>query len=133
MFGTTEDWLNRFGLLFQFIALYLVTPEIVGRERMNKLFQTLEKPSVKRGILAGFVSLALGVGFPLVGNLSNSGFENFLLLAVFSALFWAGVDGAIDLWRKLARDERRMIGSGALIFTVGFFLLEAATFHPGKA
>jgi hypothetical protein len=30
-------WLNRIGLTLQFIALFLVTPEIVGREKIERL------------------------------------------------------------------------------------------------
>ena len=39
-----QDWLNRIGLTLQFVALFLVTPEILGKEKIAALAKIWNGP-----------------------------------------------------------------------------------------
>jgi hypothetical protein len=39
-----QDWLNRIGLTLQFVALFLVTPEILGERKVEALAELWRKP-----------------------------------------------------------------------------------------
>lgn len=149
-----QDWLNRFGLTLQFAAVFLVTPEILGPDKVQALADKLWVNPMRR--IRNFVRAHPVVDLALLGALivGTIKFEQFLIPdAIFDAvlqvsplgkmfallLIVAGyivgiiaficiTRGLAALFNRVAQSQRSYLTVGALLFTAGFFILMAATF-----
>jgi len=144
--------LNQVGLFFQFIALWLVTPDIIGEERMlkagaklRKAAERLRKPMVSGSGSCLFLGCFFVGAFFLTGGGGLAVFEfNWNLLTYLKIV---GVIVAVILgvpitmlilavpiyalsWlaEKTTKSSKTLLAAGAYCFTIGFGLLFAATF-----
>lgn len=139
-----QDWLNRIGLTLQFVALFLVTPEIVGEEKVKDVTDRLiRKPLRSLAVrlvdshrlatnlsLATFLLICLALSF-FFGELLKGPFSALIVLAfpvaagaTFIFLLWSF--SRIVAW--LVQTPRSFLPIGAALFTCGFALLMWATF-----
>jgi hypothetical protein len=145
--------LNQVGLSFQFVALWLVTPDIIGEERMLKAGEKLAKAAerFRKPIFEAWKNCQfLGCLFVVVfvlgsGSSAYAVFEfNWNVLTVLKI---AGVIAAVIVgvpfamlilsapiyalsWlaKKTTKSSKSLLAAGAYCFTIGFGLLFAATF-----
>lgn len=152
-----QNWLNRAGLILQLLALFLVTPEIFGEEKVravtvkfvvNPLVRTVaffrRHPIIRScgyvvvalAILSLWIAAHIGIegSFTVVVR-SESVADTALVLPVVGVIPYG-------LWRlaKLlahlvsvvidlaAQEHRSFLPVGASFFVIGFVLLMVATF-----
>jgi len=146
-----QDWLNRIGLTLQFVALFLVTPEIIGQEKVAALADKLWiKPlAVVKKITRHYllISLALFIALPIIFRDSanqllqpdvaflntfpwNWVYDFLMGLTILGSirlldLSLSGINIVID---NVIKSPRSFLPVGAFIFTIGFILLIWATF-----
>jgi hypothetical protein len=153
-----EDWLNRIGLTLQFIALFLVTPQIVGEQAIERTAKSLADRGRKFDIwfpdwrfhgvrpfpIIGLTWLA---SFWLFGGMSFASREWGPFPPWFDAIYgviaaaFAGASIVMALiiapgftaWflHLVADNTHRLLWFGAVTFTLGYTLLILATLHPG--
>lgn len=72
-----QAWLTRAGLLLQFISLWLVTPQIIGEERLSSMVSDLGTQIARiRALLAiSNTSRASYIASGLVGGIGGLGFS----------------------------------------------------------
>jgi hypothetical protein len=144
--------LNQVGLSFQFIALWLVTPDIIGEERMLKAGEKLQGAAdrLRKPMVSGSGS-CLFVGCVFVGAFIVTGGGGLAVMEfnwnLLTYLKIAGVIVAIIfgvplamlilsvpiyalswLAKKTTKSSKTLLAAGAYCFTIGFGLLFAATF-----
>ena len=152
-----QNWLNRGGLVLQFLALFLVTPEIFGEEKVRaatanyvvgplvRLVAYCRKHPILRGvgyavlafaILCLYIAVHVGINGSFTVVLRGESVDDILLLVVVVTVV------PYVLWRlaklvatvasriidKAATAHRSFLPLGAALFAVGFLLLMAATF-----
>jgi hypothetical protein len=155
--GHAEDWLNRVGLTLQLVALFLVTPEIIGRERtktMVKLFNPFyllfyplevarnwsdDPESYLRRFrkTVFYIVAAAYVGtFSAILIISIICVIRYPLLLWIPPLFSTWIIGIWWLnrtfWKFVNRKNFSSLALGAWLFILGFVCLMWATFHPGE-
>jgi hypothetical protein len=139
-----ENWLNRSGLSLQFVALFLVTPEIVGTERLasftNEVWANPMKSLIAFHERRGFwykqfwsvLSTVILVVLALVGYLAFANswawWKVALTFVVVTFIFTGGTIFVGFIFKKLVNAKRSYLPFGALLFTLGFILLMWATF-----
>jgi hypothetical protein len=133
-----QDWLNRIGLTLQFLALFLVTPEIVGAKRLEdadkKLANVLRwiAPRWWTGIGVGLlvIQVAILIFTPRSDWWLPGAFS--IVTALVFAWLGPGKGGKLilRLAERMAKSDRTYLPVGAFIFTIGFVLLMCATFVP---
>lgn len=152
-----QNWLNRAGLILQFLALFLVTPEIFGEDRVraattkyvvgplvrtvaffrrHPVIRTFGYVVLAFGLLCLWIAAHVGINGSFILVLDDESFAGLLLI-----LLVVGVIPYV-LWRfakllahtisrlidKAATEHRSFLPVGASFFVVGFLLLMAATF-----
>jgi hypothetical protein len=145
--------LNQTGLAFQFIALWLVTPDIIGEERMRKAGVKLAKVADRlQKPIASFSGNCLFLGCLFIGLavISGSGFGVIIVASDWNPLTVLKIIGAIAaaiigvpfvllilslpiaalswLARKTVNSSKSFLAAGAYCFTIGFCLLFSPTF-----
>jgi hypothetical protein len=155
-----QDWLNRLGLTLQFLALFLVTPTIVGEDLMLKVGKSLsdsahrwavkmearrkkisDKP-VSLGLVLTVFALPQIIGAILyngwhTGTAHSVGHGiiqvhlSFLLVVCAITIAAVSVPRAMSglswLIRIGTRSAHALLLMGAILFTIGFAVLLAAT------
>jgi hypothetical protein len=138
--GGEVEWLNRIGLTLQLVALFLVTPEIIGRERMTA---ALDKYSEKFATVARLIFGSLVVGFVafdvwsrlVIPSHAVHGFQwRWIIINSAIWLGWAGLLVVIVIsWNYVVKAARTFLPMGAVMFVLGFACLMWATFvHSGS-
>lgn len=152
-----QNWLNRAGLILQFLALFLVTPEIFGEEKVRaattkyvvgplvRLVAYFRRHPIIRGIgyavlafaiLCLYIAVHVGINGSFTVIFRGESVADILLILVVVAVI------PYVLWRlaklvaavasrmidKAAAVHRSFLPLGASLFAVGFVLLMAATF-----
>lgn len=139
--GGTGDWLSRAGLLLQFISVFLVTPEILGADRL-RLIHTQVVARTRRHTVAITVAVGLllaGAVLALIALLSNVveiRLTGSLGLVVIAAVLYLIISRSnrVAGWliaRALhyVEQPRSHIPIGAFLFVVGFALDFLSTFY----
>ena len=149
-----QDWLNRLGLTLQFLALWLVTPQIVGEDLMLKAGKSL---SAKAKAWAKFLQkiwwtvdslrdkltgLLFLLGVPVfilyfIGPTHSVGYwaleaSSLVTGALVAILLVVGLialvmSGLSWLSRTSTRSAHGLLIAGAIVFTAGFAVLLVAT------
>jgi hypothetical protein len=120
-----QEWFNRIGLVLQFVALFLLTPDIFGKERMETAATRLRNltheitAGTKERINKKYGSLPLGIAargfFILIGSA-------IILISRLSAWHWIGfVGGPIVFNNGLS-----------LILLTGKFAVVLCRMAPGR-
>jgi hypothetical protein len=146
------DWLTRCGLALQFVSLWLVTPQIIGEQRIdsgiNHLSQELFRvrlelrnplPNFRFDLVKGLLLLAPLVllfrfrprwAGGLLGFLIGFGLVFGVLIAIRAAAFCGTyvLSALGDLTKRMVSSSRSYLLLGAFLFTVGFAMLFTATF-----
>jgi hypothetical protein len=147
-----EDWLNRIGMTLQFIALFLVTPEILGEEKVVALARTLwVRPSqkiiklfTKEGaftvvfwIIAVGGTLVCAYALSKLGGLflPDNWWTRLIRGWIFYPVFFIVVlltgfliDGLENMFLKIAHSKRSFLPVGTVLIAIGFVLMMWATF-----
>lgn len=152
-----QNWLNRAGLVLQFLALFLVTPEIFGEDKVRAATKKyLVDPLVRmvaffrrhrrlRGvgyavlaaaILVVYVAVHVGINGSLTLTLGGeSPAEEVIAVVVILALpylLWRLAKALSTVAARMidgaATAHRSFLPIGAVLFAVGFVALLAATF-----
>jgi hypothetical protein len=148
-----QEWFNRIGLVLQFVALFLLTPDIFGRERMETAATKLRKLThqitagilnrIKKrygtlplGIAAEGLYIIIGLGILFISHLPQvhwlawvagpiifSGSLSLIRLVATLPLFFTG-------WLLERLLKRSFLPLGTMIFGFGFILLPWATWLP---
>jgi hypothetical protein len=157
MGGRMQDWLNRIGLTLQFIAVFLVTPEIIGRERVGKFVDDSLGLSVRW--LGRFTSWSIGfsgdkliryilmpagfaIGYLVARHLGISDATVLGGIAFIAIIFGAGaifyylsytiiaviIVSVSRIMKAWLKSGRSFLSLGATLFIVGFICLMWATF-----
>ena len=153
-----QDWLNRTGLVLQFLALFLVTPEILGQEKVDLLAQKLWIQPLNR--LAAWSDASKGTlgwtifGIIFIWNVVWNFIFNYKVYfegerdygKMMGVVFRGdGIPVAITIAlavtvvlvmkgvRKFAASKRTYLPLGAVLFTVGFGALMWATWINPEA
>ena len=86
------NYLDRIGLLFDFLAFWFATPEILGKERLKKIEIYLERALSCSGIvffvLISFFFLSLAI--PIIAIISDSPILNWMSTSSFVTSFVCG-------------------------------------------
>jgi hypothetical protein len=150
-----QDWLNRLGLTLQFLAVWFVTPQIIGEDLMLKAGESLSASALTwsnrmkkiRNLTANLYTrtgVVIAVLVLIVYWLKRfSGLIHSLgkWMAIITALLWvlAGsaylfallavpiMSGFSWLIRTSTRSAHALLIAGAILFTTGFAVLLAAT------
>jgi hypothetical protein len=138
------QWIDRVGLVVNFLAFCLAAPELLGEERLKAWGRQLERWSMAIVLMVWFLLLSfLWVGFsdlipdevvemmPTIWLVSTTA-----VLSVVSALpliIPGGVHKRIvqPMMRQLAEDghaRQRFFVAGAILFVLGFLLQLLAAF-----
>jgi hypothetical protein len=149
-----QDWLNRLGLTLQFLALWLVTPQIVGedlmlkagkslsamaeawadfvrkiRKAVNSLRETLVVLFFLLGVIA-FILLHTGpahsVGYWMLA-IFGSVLAALGIISLVASLVALVMSGLGWLSRTSTRSAHGLLIAGAIVFTAGFAVLLAGT------
>ena len=143
-----KPWVNRVGIVLEFLSFWFAAPEILGEERLRALERRIEQglrvlPSVVAlgltGVVVASVVMALGraavegvvtwviavmvVAWVVVLVMKGTKFEIVAIVLENKIV--------LPLLRVLADDERirqRSLAVGAVLFVVGFSLQLVATF-----
>ena len=155
-----QDSLNRVGLTLQFLSLWLVTPQIIGEQRMTEYAEEVHRQlnTVRRFITNHFGMTLLGV-VVISGILRLTPYDSLIAHALgkprneflkFVAYWLPGLASLLstiaavlvvylasmalarltDGVRWLASSSQSYLILGALLFTVGFGFLLGATWVP---
>ena len=138
-----KPWVNRVGIVLEFLSFWFAAPEILGEERLRALERRVE-----RGISLLAVAMAMIAG--LAGMMGLVGLTAVTIMGEEAMADWGWVAGialmaGIGMWlaimyeqkalprllRVLADDtriRRRSLAMGAVLFVVGFLLQLVATF-----
>lgn len=140
--GGTGDWLSRAGLLLQFVSVFLVTPEILGAERLKILHAQLVTRTRRHsaGITVAVGLLLAGAALAVIALLSSvveirlTGWLG-LAIVVAALYFILSRSNRLAAWlirRALhyVEQPRSHILIGAFLFVVGFALDFLSTFFP---
>jgi hypothetical protein len=151
-----QDWLNRVGLILQFLAVWFVTPQIIGEDLLLKAGESLstsadewsETMKLFRGIsLVGFFILLVIAGIPLIAANALRALHHGVFHSIGTWLGWTvvGLEGLVlaaflvgllavpvmsglsRLIKASTRSARRLLVAGAMLFSTGFAVLLAAT------
>jgi len=138
------QWIDRVGLLLNFLAFCFAAPELLGERRLKTWRQPLERWLMVIVVLVWFLLLSfLWVAFsdlmpdemvemmPTIWLISTTA-----VLSVVSALPLIIPGGVLSrvvrpMIQQLADDahaRRRFLAAGAVLFVLGFLLQLAATF-----
>jgi hypothetical protein len=138
------QWIDRVGLLFNFLAFCFAAPELLGEERLKAWRRQIERWSMVIVVLVWFLLLSfLWVGFsdlipdemvemmPTIWLISTT-----TVLSVVSALpliLPGGVHTRIvrpmvQRWTNDAHARQRSLAQGAILFVLGFVAQLAASF-----
>ena len=152
-----QNWLNRGGLLLQFVALFLVTPEIFGEDKVRaatmryvvqplvRLVAFLRRHPVLRALGYLFVAVLLlfvyfvvhagiagGLTVVVDGNSVAQVVLVGIVVVVVPYLLWTLAKLLSGLAGRAidraATVHRSFLPIGASLFAIGFVLLMAATF-----
>ena len=144
-----QDWLNRIGLTLQFVALFFVTPEIIGEEKVRSMARTIwvEPISKSKDLLTRHRRRAVLIyAFTLAALVATAELwipETFMpksltyfvyptlafgVSLVIARAFKLVGRGIAALANWIIDSPRTFLPVGAFIFTVGFILLIWATF-----
>lgn len=135
-----DVWLNRCGLLLQFVSVFLMAPEVVGVERLQRIRKTVsvgQQLSLYLPLGIGLVLIVWAVTFrELAARLHRTmaaGIVSGVALAV--ALLTMQIVRR-HMLQRLVEDlkdqevlRKRLLTTGAVCFTVGFLLQFASTFR----
>jgi hypothetical protein len=144
-----EDWLNRIGLTLQFVALFLVTPEILGEKKVDSLSELWKKPlgwiekHLTRNVIVLIGTLLLLAGIRIYTQVVPPRSAQHRFLGSVWGLFAFVLCLGIVVWiiqyllswvpriaGYIANRSKGFFAVGAFIFTIGFALLMWATFVP---
>ena len=147
-----QDWLNRIGLTLQFVAVFLVTPEILGKERVGRFanrawispfsryraFLKRNEDPIWITITVITVPTFIALLFSLLWKYNANGWWLLVALIAFYTVPLALVKLYGGISKPLGRLAEKMIASstsflwiGAFIFALGYVLLMSATWvHP---
>ena len=133
------EWVNRVGIVLEFLSFWFAAPEILGEERLRKLERRVEKGVIVLPEVLFVVGVAVMflIIIPLTLNERISWSVATLMIVVVSVLVLLllplAMQGVVipPLLRILADDERirqRSLAVGAVLFVVGILLELIATF-----
>jgi len=133
------EWVNRVGIVLEFLSFWFAAPEILGEERLRKLERRVEKGVIVLPEVLFVVGVAVMflIIIPLTLNERISWSVATLMIVVVSVLVLLllplAMQGVVipPLLRILADDERirqRSRAVGAVLFVVGILLELIATF-----
>ena len=138
------QWIDRVGLLFNFLAFCFAAPELMGEQRLKTWRRPLERWLMVIAVLVWFLFLSfLWIGFsdlipdemvetmPTIWLISTT-----TVLSVVSALPLIIPGGVLSrvvrpMVQQLADDahaRQRSLAVGAILFVLGFVLQLVATF-----
>jgi hypothetical protein len=145
-----KPWVNRVGILLEFLSFWLAAPEILGEERLRALERRIEQATgvllwalllVATGVLLiGALGLAAGM---VIMRFRTELWDRLLVYrrAVGMTVWWGALGASLGLaleivvtrtvLRMMADDARirqRSLAVGAVLFVVGFLLQLIATF-----
>lgn len=139
--GSTGEWLSRSGLLLQFISVFMVTPEILGADRLRMLHAEVVARTRRHTaaitvavglLLAGAVLAVLA----LLSNVVEIRLTGSLGLVVVVATLYLIVSRSnrVAGWLivralRYVDQPRSHIPIGAFLFVVGFALDFLSTFY----
>ena len=143
-------WLNRVGLLLNFISFWLVAPEVLGEHRLKMIRQVfvvglksipvffyIVAASLFYSILAIVSIVPLWMFYPQLLENKFVGFSIMILATLLGAFLSLKLSSLLKdkfikpILNKLADDEklrRRLLLFGTLMFTLGFLCQMLATF-----
>jgi hypothetical protein len=139
-----KPWVNRVGIVLEFLSFWFAAPEILGEERLRAVEQGVEKGI---GLLPAVVGsrwtvFALGMVAGVLVSLravTEGLWEDLGLLGITAAAVGTGMavvtitlEKVVEpVLRVLADDQRirqRSLAVGTVLFVVGFLLQLIATF-----
>ena len=152
-----QNWLNRTGLVLQFLALFLVTLEIFGEEKVRaatgkylvnplvRMVAYFRRHPILRGggyaalavlILVVYAAVHVGINGSLTVTLGGDSLAAEVIAVVVIAalpyLLWRLAKALSTLAARMidgaATARRSFLPVGAFLFAVGFLALLAATF-----
>ena len=142
-----KPWVNRVGIVLEFLSFWLAAPEILGEERLKALERRLEKeikqlPDLLAVLVAALAGMLAAVVLMLVvaGEVTPVAAVAGVVLMVVAAVATAAAAVvanklqekiAAPALRVLADDKRirqRSLAVGGVLFVVGFLLQLIATF-----
>jgi hypothetical protein len=137
--GMMQDWLNRLGLTLQFIALFLTSPEIVGKERMAAAMGRMSERLA--GATAWLLSVAFGalvlwifLGHATFVSLEHDGvavhWDRVIIITSLTIGWPLSLAILFRLFRAVVDASRSFLPFGAGLFTLGYVLVMTATFVP---
>lgn len=138
-------WLNRIGLILNFVSFWLAAPEILGEERLKTLYRTgLKSVPFIAGFFIFYLYILL-IGLPviyIIQHFKDTNVAKYTLLAGFILMF-VGLPlsgylrNRIDRWLQSSLFlelvdnyllRRRLLFLGGIFFVTGFVLQFVATF-----
>jgi hypothetical protein len=139
-----SEWVNRIGLLFDFISFWLVAPEILGEERLRKLENIIENGIRGCGAISTLLAtgLLIVLGSYLLGSISaqTNKFNNlmsyvlfcpglFLLLFLINLvrttadnIIWRTAKRVLNLLADDSQIRQRSLTVGVVIYILGFII-----------
>lgn len=149
-----KPWVNRVGILLEFLSFWLAAPEILGEERLRKLERRVEDmvrvlPVVVTGVFVTLwlltaiwrveTDIELQMGWRVGGIRTGVIYTVSLILTLISIYFLTRyptrrvlTENVVrPLLLQLANDQpirQRSLVVGAVLFVVGFLLQLIATF-----
>ncbi len=139
-----SEWLNRIGLLFDFISFWLVAPEILGEERLRKLENIIENGIRGCGAISTLLitGLLIVLGSYLLGSISTqtNKFNNlmsyvlfcpglFLLLFLINLVrttadnvIWRTAKRVLNLLADDSQIRQRSLTVGVVFYILGFII-----------
>ncbi len=139
MTSSLGQWVDRVGLLLQFLSFWFVAPELVGEERIKTLGKSMATffsnsifLIVAVGLLTVAWSLAFREGYHLTHRIGLALlFSSFVLVPKFLLYRLVKERWLPSLVQHLSSDEhfrKGLLWVGGFLFTLGAALQFAATF-----
>ena len=132
-------WFDRMGMLLQFIAVFLMAPELLGQSGLHRFRQAISlgiQLSVLLPLGAGLIIITWAVTFrELAEHLHRIVASGILSLVVALVVYGGMLLVRRHVLSKLVEDleddealRRRLLLLGGFLFSGGFFLQFSATF-----
>ena len=126
-----SPWLNRIGLVLDFVAFCCASPEILGKKKLQNIERALEKLIVYLYKALTWFLVALSTVLEIIVNLFTlSNFTELTVGWLNVALYWL-TDRLNKILSRLTDDSKlraRALLVGAIFFVAGFILQLLGTF-----
>ena len=130
--GTVGDWLNRAGLIQQFIALFLLTPDILGKPRLRQLTDRYKAALKRHSWLGPTILIAILAPWNLLLNheFPHPSLTEWVVGELVLLVLMGGVGLLLAAFAAMIGNDKASsyLGAGLLLFSSGFFCLLGATF-----